>query len=310
MKRLGTVIAVIALTVMASPVAADAAAARSGRIFYSIGAVLPDPDPGAGSQIWSVNPDGSDPQQLTSVPSPAEAGGPDVSPDGTRVLYVSNVTGSFQVWLMRADGEHQHRLITDPRHDAFVPRWAPDGQHLVFTRCTTPFGFLECTTAAVGVDGSGLHDLTGGHWIDFAASVAPDGGTVAFSSDRNGLAQAIFRVPTTGGPARRVTAARIEAFWPDYRPDGQRIVFGDNFDRPNTNLWTMRPDGSDLTEISHRRGDQNLAFARYAPDGTHLVADLFDGTAEWLVTLNSDGTGLTKIVETDNLTLADWGTGS
>jgi hypothetical protein len=72
----------------------------------------------------------------------------------------------------------------------------------------------------------------------------------------------------------------------------------------------MRPDGNSARQISHISADQNLAFARYAPDGRHVVADLFDGTTDWLVTLNADGSGLTKIVETDNLTLADWGTSS
>lgn len=310
MRRVGTVLVLLALCALAAPALAHAATAPSGRIFYSAGALLPDPDPDAASQVWSVKPDGTDARQLTHVAAPAEAGGPDVSTDGKRVLYVSNASGAFQVWTMLSDGTHQHRVVRDPQYDAFVPRWSPDGQHLLFTRCNAPFGFIECTIAAADADGANLHDVTSPHWADFSGSYAPDGTTVAFSGDRNGLSSAIFRTQVTGGPLHRLTPVVQEAFWPDFRPDGHQILFGDNFDRPTTNLWTMRPDGSSARQISHISADQNLAFARYAPDGRHVVADLFDGTTDWLVTLNADGSGLTKIVETDNLTLADWGTSS
>jgi Tol biopolymer transport system component len=306
MRRWGTVLVLLALGGLAAPALAHAAAVQNGRIFYSAGALLPDPDPEAGSQVWSVNSDGTDPQQLTHVAAPAEAGGPDVSSDGARVLYVSNASGQFQVWVMRANGTGQHRLVRDPQHDAFVPRWSADGQHLLFTRCSMPFGFIECTIAAADADGTNLRDLTSPHWADFSASYAPNGRSVAFSGDRFGVSQAIYRSPVAGGRPQRLTPAVQEAFWPDYRPDGRQIVFGNNFDRPHTDVWTMRPDGSHAQQISHIPAGQDLAFARYAPDGAHLVADLFDGRTDWLVTLNADGSGLTKIVRTNNLTLADW----
>ena len=306
MRRWWTVLLLLALAALASPALAVAASAPAGRIFYSAGALLPDPDADAGSQVWSVNADGTDPHQLTHVAAPAEAGGPDVSSDGRHVLYVSNATGAFQVWTMLADGTHQHRVVRDPHYDAFVPRWSADRQHLLFTRCNAPFGLLECTIAAADADGANLHDVTSPHWTDFSASYSPDGNSVAFSGDRFGIIQAIYRTPANGGTPKRLTPAVQEAFWPDYRPDGHQIVFGNNFDRPHTDQWTMRPDGTHAHQISHVPAGQDLAFARYSPDGAHLVADLFDGTTDWLVTLNADGSGLTKIVQTNNLTLADW----
>lgn len=305
-------IVVPALTVVALPVAAHATAVQNGRIYFSTGVLLPDPDLSVPSQVWSVRPDGTNKRQLTHVPAPALAGGPDVSPNGTRVLYVSNVAGPFQVWVMRADGSGQHRVVTDLEHDAFVPRWSPDGTHLLFTRCSFPFDFLECTIATARLDGSGLHDITGGHWVDFSGAYSSDGSKIAFSGDRNGLTSAIYRKSVASGSAHRLTAATLEAFWPDYRPDGQQILFGDNADRPTTNVWTMRPDGTQLHQITHIASDQNLAFARYAPDGRHLVADFFDGSTDWLVTMNLDGSHFTKVLNSGDisLTLADWAVAS
>jgi Tol biopolymer transport system component len=294
---------------MTSAVAAHRAPPENGRIVYSVGPILPDPDLSGASQIWSVRPNGTHKRQLTHLTKPAQAGDPDVSPNGRRILFVSNKGGgAFQVWLMRIDGSHQRQIIDDPKHDAFIPRWAPDGEHLIFTRCMTPFGFIQCTIAQAAVNGTGLHNVTGGHWNDFSSAYSPSGSTIAFSGDRNGFVSAIFRVSAAGGRPHRLTAPTIEAFWPDYRPDGRRILFGDNNDRPHTNTWTMNPDGSHVRQLSHFTDpDSNFGFARFAPSGRKVVAGYTDGSGKnWVATLNADGSGLHKVVRTDNLTLVDW----
>lgn len=305
-------VAVLALTGASVPAAAHRAAVHNGLIYYSTGVLLPDPDLSVPSQVWSIGPDGTHKRQLTHVPAPALAGGPDVSPDGKRVLFVSNVGGRFQVWVMSADGSGQRRVVNDPQHDSFVPRWAPDGKHLLFTRCDNPFDFVECTIATARLNGGGLRDLTSPHWTDFSGAYSPDGSRIAFSGDRNGLTSAIYRMRATGGRVHQLTPAILEAFWPDYRPDGRQILFGDNADRPATNMWTMRADGTHRHQVTHIAPDQNLAFARYAPDGRHVVADFFDGSTDWLVTMNLDGSHLTKVVQSGDgaLTLADWAVAS
>ena len=312
-KRAGSALALFVLVLVGLPVGAHAAAIENGRIYYSNGAILPDPDPSSESQIWSVKPDGTGIRQLTHVVAPVQAGGPDVSPDGTKVLYVSNPHGPFQVWMMDADGSGQHRVVKDAGHDAFVPRWSPDGTQLLFTRCSFPFGFLECTIATAAVDGTGLRDLTSGHWFDFSAAYSPDGNTVAFAGDRGGFVSAIFRIPAAGGQPHRVTPADIEAFAPDYRPDGRRILFGNNADRPHTDFFTMTPSGGNVMQLTEFAPGTQGGFARYSPDGKRIVFDYVDDTTDWLAVMNTDGSGFTKLVEvggTETLTLADWGVSS
>jgi Tol biopolymer transport system component len=310
MRALLTITALAAATLVTS-VSAQADGRRSpanGRIAYSVGAVLPDPDPSAHSQVFTIRPDGSGRRQLTHVAAPAQAGDPNYSPDAARIAYVSSVGGTFQVWLMRADGSNQHRLVRDPGHDAFVPSWAPDGKHLIFTRCTRPFGFVECTIARVRSDGTHLRDITGGHWVDFSARYAPDGRSIAFSSNRRGLISAIWRMRSDGSRMRRLTAPRPEAFWPAYSPDGNTILFGNNFDRPHTDLFTTRRDGSHVRQLTHFGPKTQGGFASYSPDGRRIVSDYApNGGTEGLAIMNSDGTGLHRIVRTGNLTIADWG---
>ena len=59
--------------------------------------------------------------------------GPRYSPDGRRIAYFSNRGGAERecIWVMDADGVNPIKLVEDNYINVF-PRWAPDGQQLVF----------------------------------------------------------------------------------------------------------------------------------------------------------------------------------
>ena len=46
------------------------------------------------------------------------------SPDGRRIAFQSNRDGNAEVYVMSADGTHQHRLTHDPAQDG-LPDWQP-----------------------------------------------------------------------------------------------------------------------------------------------------------------------------------------
>lgn len=293
----------VALAVPALHMSPAAATPVNGRIAYSVGAILPDPDPGAASQVYTVNQDGTGRRQLTHVVAPVQAGDPSYSPSGTRILYVSNPTRHFQIWAMNGDGSDQHRLVNDPGHDEFLPSWSPDARTIVFTRCLSVVGTTECAIAVVNADGTGLHDITHGHWQDFVARYAPDGQHIVFSSDRAGLIAAVWRCAPDGADLRQLTDPDLEAWWPDYAPNGQRIVFTSNFDRPLGQLYTMTPNGAAVRQLTNFTDNDQGFAASYAPDGTRLVLSATNG----LAVLNADGSGLTTIVPVADLIIADWG---
>ena len=58
---------------------------------------------------------------------------PAVSPDGSLIAFASDVRGSYDLFLLPADGGLPFRLTRDGDWDEKDPAWSPDGQEIVFT---------------------------------------------------------------------------------------------------------------------------------------------------------------------------------
>jgi Tol biopolymer transport system component len=70
---------------------------------------------GKAANVYVVRPDGTGLRQLTHERGDAvDAGLDSWSPNGTKIAYVSNKSGTFQIWTMNADGTEQTQLTTGP----------------------------------------------------------------------------------------------------------------------------------------------------------------------------------------------------
>ena len=80
-------------------------------------------------QVWLMNTDGSDQQQLTLDAAPKDQL-PDWSPDGTRIAYVARTTAPSggDIWIINADGSNPHPITTGA--DKLGTAWSPDGTEI------------------------------------------------------------------------------------------------------------------------------------------------------------------------------------
>src|SRR5207249_4182175 len=91
-----------------------------------------DDEAGRSGGVWSVKADGSNPVDLLKR-SRVQGGGPDWSPDGTRIAFVGRRPGErFGIYVTRADGGDPVRL-TSQAYEAQYPDWSPDGGRIAFT---------------------------------------------------------------------------------------------------------------------------------------------------------------------------------
>ena len=189
-------------------------------IAFSTGFILNFPDTDNPSQVVTVRPDGSGEHQLTHVPDGKQAGAPDISPDGSTIVYVSNQGGdNFAVWMMNIDGTGQHKVFGRTGFDFFQPRWSPDGTKLVVTSCDSSVGFLtNCNIVLAKRDGSDRRTLVGGGRFNGNAAFSPDGKWIAFDSDRGGYVSTVWLLHLSDGKLTRITKPDLEAFWPNWSP--------------------------------------------------------------------------------------------
>ena len=147
------------------------------------------------------------------------------SPDGQRIAFKSTRGGSYNLFLMDADGRNVRRL-TDHAANDHDPAWLPDGQSMVFTsdrdRGRGRFDLYRLWLA----DGSIERLTTQFEGYAFMPSVSPDGGWVAFVATS---------FPIEGGWANQVHVMEIASkqtwpfdatagsCWPNWSPDGQTI---------------------------------------------------------------------------------------
>lgn len=264
---------------------------------------------GARSQIYSVNPDGSDERQLTHVAAGVQVDMPDWSPNGGQIAYVSNASGSFDLMVMNADGSDQSVLAHSDGWDYQEPRWSPDGRRFAVMRCNQQFGF--CDIDVLNADGTGRHIVVGGHLENFDPAWSPDGQELAFASNRAGLVSANWVLNLASSTLRRLTKPALDACFPSWSPRGTWILFMSDCDRSNPHVFVMRSDGSRAHRLSHEPPNKSSAVASYSPDGRRIVfiSDILVGFGADLFTMNSNGTGQTAIV-TDHrhIFFSDWGT--
>jgi len=249
-----------------------------------------------------MNPDGSDVRPLTRVASGTGAFDPFWSPDSSRLVFdIERFGPAFhsQIWVMKADGSGQRRLLPDPFFIDYFPSYSPDGTKIVFNRCRPDFE--ACAIYRMNANGTGLTAVTPltVSVQDIAPVYSPDGSTIAFNGNgRGGVQLAVYVMNANGSNVRRLTPASLRAFAPDWAPDGSRIVFSTQccgFRQP-TAIWAINADKTGLQQLtfpgqrhdfvpSYAPAGDKIAFERDSPDFSHF--------AVWV--MNSNGTGLTKV---------------
>jgi len=136
--------------------------------------------------------------------------------------------------------------------------------------------------AATAVTGSANSATTNSRWVkvtegvNIAATVSPNGKMIAMD-----LHGAIWTVPITGGPARRITDDLTDGAQPDWTPDSGTLIF-QSYRAGNFHIWSVKADGTDLTQLI--QGPFDCREPRVSPDG-RVIAFAADATGRYAIHL-------------------------
>jgi TolB protein len=113
-------------------------------------------------ELYLARADGSDVRRLTRTKGSVEVLGDDASPsfapDGRRIAFLSNRTGTGAVWLLRLAGGGQWIVIELPRRDVLSTRFSPDGEWIAFEARSG----ARSDVHLVRPDGTGLRRVVAG----------------------------------------------------------------------------------------------------------------------------------------------------
>lgn len=178
-------------------------------------------------QIWSMEPDGSKPKQLTSIVT--EASGVTISPDGKRMIFLSSVYPDC------LDEACNKRKLDEEAASKVKARVYTS---LLYRHWTEYQGKRRQHLMSAAIDGGDVKDLTPGPRDvppfslggpdDYA--ISPDSREVAYvmNGDEN-LATStnadIYVVPLEGGESKKITNNPGADLSPAYSPDGKYLAY-------------------------------------------------------------------------------------
>ena len=160
-------------------------------------------------------------------------GNPQISPDGKRLVFTSDRSGFFEIWLAGADGTNPAQLTALSAPMTASPRWSPDGQRVAFDSQSGNNRDIYVTSA----DGGGSpRRITSEPSEEARPCWAKDGQWVYFMSTRSGLRQ-VWKAPAEGGAAVQVT--RGGGYECQESADGKFLYYTKGVDE----LWSVPVGG-------------------------------------------------------------------
>ncbi len=208
-------------------------------------------------------------QQYLSIKS---AGSPTFAPDGKSIAYLTNATGTSQIWSKTLPNGEPKQITNYEDNVGFV-RWLPDASGLIFGKArggdeNTQFFWMK-------PDGSGVRELTNDPRVRHNfGEVSPDGKTIYYASNkRNRNYFDIYRMDVASGKEELIyqfdsnnSVAAVDA-------TGNKLIVsrsGGELSLDN-NLFLVDVKTKKETLLTPHEGSAQFGAVSFLPDGKSLL---------------------------------------
>ncbi|MGA9768524.1 MAG: S9 family peptidase [Blastocatellia bacterium] len=217
--------------------------------------------------IWIMNSDGSKNRFLV------KGGSPEWSPDGRRILYVTNGQPSgAQIFVKWMDTGEETQLTHLERSPSNL-EWSPDGRRIAFTMNvpSKPEFSVKMPPRP-----------SGAKWIDPPRIID----RLDYRSDGVGYRPEgfshIFVIPDAGGTPRQLTDGDYNHGAPEWTPDSQKIIFSGvrkadaEYLRGGSDIYSLSVSDGRITQLTDRTGPDGNPTVSH--DGRLIAYTGFDQT--------------------------------
>lgn len=248
------------------------------------------------AEVHVVRTDGTENSSPTGDVPGLDETNPDWSPDGTRLVFAVTNNGGDSLWTVNADGTNPAVLLECVEPCAYYddPAWSPDGTKVLYSRTSVVDGEIDAAIETVDVaDGAVTVLLEAEPEYFFSGTrYSPDGTSVVYEhvhqkgtapgGEVDGVELRLFQVTSPASTVTVLVGPDTFPVTPDWGPNGDLIVFS-AFPDPSgstPDLFTIRPDGSELTRVTTLADDGGSAEEpAWSGDATsiYFTASMPDG---------------------------------
>jgi Tol biopolymer transport system component len=225
---------------------APAISLRGNRLAYAVGR--------EDVNIWRV--DLKDTGQKPGAPvrliaSTREDTLPAYSPDGEKIAFLSDRSGTMEIWVCDNDGSNPMPLTSMGGPIVSQPNWSPDGKTIAFCVLVPGEGReIYLINAEGGVPRRIAAGLRNSMWPSWSR----DGQSLYVTGGRNNT-WGVWKIPSTGGEAVQIT--RNGGDVPQESPDG-KYVYLTNDPVTAPSVWRIPVEGGEEVKVLDAVGPGGL----------------------------------------------------
>jgi hypothetical protein len=200
-------------------------------------------------------------------------GGPNALPERGRIVFqMYNVVNTGQdLFSINEDGSGLKRLT----YNAYDDRWpaaSRDGKKIAYVATRDATGAADIVV--MNADGTLPRTITTSGLYGYMFSRmdwSPDGKRIAVGMNPTGdlVDWNIYLITVATGAMTQVTSFPGEEMFPSWSPDGSRLAFHMADANGVKQIFTMKPDGSDLRQFTFCATD--CVEPSWSPDGTTIA---------------------------------------
>lgn len=219
---------------------------------------------------------------------------PAVSPDGTKMAYMSNADGDFDIYVLHLEGRTLSKLTDAPDRDG-TPVWSPDGSQIAFQS----FRDGHSQVYVMDSDGRNQVNISKSDSHDEHPFWSADGKRILFCSDRSRTKDQeddnidIFEMDANGSNVHQITETPEVETYASWSPDGKKIVCRQILKSGDWEVVVMDRNGTNPKNLSSHPGVDGWPV--WSPDGKRIAYASEDGDHTRIFVMNADGTNKRRV---------------